>query len=200
MSDFNIRKSDKKKQIVYGEVYIPDIPDSDGEFMNREEIEKMAHGFMANQKTHKIDIQHDNKEYGLYAVESFIARKGDETFIEGSWVLGVHIPYADIWELVEKGELNGFSLEALVSKKQVEIELTLPVLLTGITEESDGHVHHYSVFIDEDGNFSGGSTNEVEGHSHTISRGTATDKTNGHSHRYSFVEYLLELEGNEEED
>ena len=34
--------------MVYGEVYVPDRKDKDGNFMAAETIEKMAHDFMKN--------------------------------------------------------------------------------------------------------------------------------------------------------
>ena len=44
------KKSDAKKQIVFGEVYVPNVRDTDGNFMTAETIEKMAHDFLANKK------------------------------------------------------------------------------------------------------------------------------------------------------
>ena len=85
-------------------------------------------------------------------------------------------------------------------RKESFLEMNCPVLLSGRTEKSDdGHRHHYSVFIDEEVNFSGGSTDEVEGHSHTIKSGTLTELKEDHVHKYSFIEAIMEL-GNEEEN
>ena len=44
------KKSDAKQQIVFGEVYVPDRRDTDGNFMTAETIEKMAHDFLANKR------------------------------------------------------------------------------------------------------------------------------------------------------
>ena len=44
------KKSDAKKQIVFGEVYVPDRKDTDGNFMTAETIEDMAHDFLVNGK------------------------------------------------------------------------------------------------------------------------------------------------------
>ena len=105
------KKSDAKKQIVYGEVYVPNVKDTDGNFMTAETIEKMAHDFMKNSRNTQIDKNHDGYKDKGYVVESFIARKGDPDFIEGAWVVGVHIPNTEIWQQVEKGTLTGFSIE-----------------------------------------------------------------------------------------
>lgn len=105
------KKSDSKKQIVYGEVYVPDRQDSDGNYMTVATIEKMAHDFMMNNRNRKISKSHDGNADKGCVVESFIAREGDPDFIAGSWVVGVHVPDAKIWKSIEDGELTGFSIE-----------------------------------------------------------------------------------------
>lgn len=107
----DFKKSDAKKQIVFGEVYIPDRRDTDGNFMTAETIEKMAHDFLANKKNSQISKNHDGNSNKGCVVESFIAREGDPDFIAGSWVVGVHVPDVEIWKQIEKGELTGFSIE-----------------------------------------------------------------------------------------
>ena len=105
------KKSDAKKQIVFGEVYVPDTKDTDGNFMTAETIEKMAHDFLANNKNFQIDREHDGNTNKGCVVESFIVRKGDPDFIEGSWVVGVYVPDIEIWKSIEKGDITGFSIE-----------------------------------------------------------------------------------------
>ena len=105
------KKSDTKKQIVFGEVYVPSRKDTDGNFMTAETIEKMAHDFLANKKNSQISKSHDGNADKGVVVESFIAREGDPDFIAGSWVVGVHVPDTEIWKSIENGELTGFSIE-----------------------------------------------------------------------------------------
>lgn len=109
----DFKKSDAKKQIVYGEVYVPDRKDTDGNFMTAETIEKMAHDFLISARTSRISKSHDGKENAGCVVESFIARDGDPDFITGSWVVGVHVPDVNIWKSIEDGELTGFSIEGV---------------------------------------------------------------------------------------
>ena len=111
-----VLKVDAEKRLVYGEVYPPGLPDTDGDFMTAEEIEKMAHGFMRRFSQGNVDSQHDRRENGSVVVESFIAREGDPTFIPGSWVVGVFVEDDRVWEGVKKGEFNGFSMDAMVKK------------------------------------------------------------------------------------
>jgi len=54
-------KKDGDEQIVYGEVYSPNRPDSQNEYMTRVEIRKMAHQFLRSAKCNQIDLMHGNK-------------------------------------------------------------------------------------------------------------------------------------------
>lgn len=188
-----VKKTDDELQIVWGEVYAPNIPDSQGDFMNAEEIRKMAYGFLASGKVKKIDVNHDNNLYGCALVESFIAQSGDPTYIEGSWVVGVHIPNPALWKLVKDGKLNGFSMEAMAVKKESLLELDIPSVIKGeVIKDDTGHSHEFEVSFDSDGNFVGGHTTKAEdGHFHMIVKGTVTETTAGHTHRFSFVEGLV---------
>lgn len=185
----------QKKRIVYGEVYPPDRIDSDKEYMTAEEIEKMAHDFLRQKMNDQIDVMHENKTYeGVCVVESFIARDGDPDFIPGSWVVGVHIPDDELWGMVEKGELNGFSMEALVKTMEKEVTVDVPPVVSGLTSKSEDHQHRFYVTYDQDGNFKGGTTDVVKGHSHRIRGGTVTDVVNDHSHRFSSVDNIKVVE------
>ena len=110
-SVIEFKKSDSKQQIVFGEVYVPNRKDTDGNFMTAETVEKMAHDFMLNQRNSQISKAHDGDNSKGCVVESFIAREGDPDFITGSWVVGVHVPDNNVWADIEKGNLTGFSLE-----------------------------------------------------------------------------------------
>ena len=189
-----VLKKDAKQRLVFGEVYAPNRPDSDGEFMVAESITKMAYKFMRERKLNKVDSMHSNVLVdGASVVESFIARKGDPDFIEGAWVVGVHIPKDEDWEKVEKGEWNGFSIEAMVTKVPVDVTIELPPIISGKTMKSGEveHIHSFHVAYDEHGRFLGGKTDTVEGHYHTIKRGTMTDEASSHTHRFSHIEDVM---------
>jgi hypothetical protein len=183
-----VRKADDEKQIVYGEVYAPGVPDSQGDVMTAEEIEKTAYGFMEAMRLTKIDTNHDLQDNGSYVVESFIARKGDPTFIEGSWVIGLKVPDKKLWKMVKSGELNGFSFDGEGYGTEKKVTVDLPEKLNGVTQEAEDHVHTFVVKFDATGQFLGGETDTVDGHKHKIVKGTATEQAMGHRHRFSFVE------------
>lgn len=194
MSKNLVMKGDvPERQLVYSEVYAPNRPDSDGEYMDAETILKMAHDFAKNMRLDQIDVEHDGQvREGVCVVESFIARKGDPDFIEGAWVVGVHVENPELWEMVKKGEINGFSVEALVAKQAEEVEIEMPPVVTGKTSKSEEHEHQFFVTYDENGHFLGGVTDEVNGHRHQIFKGTVTEESSHHTHRFSSVD-LLEI-------
>lgn len=179
-----IRRFDSKKQIVYGEVYAPNVLDTYGEFMTAGDIELMAHRFMKLDLANVIDTNHDNVANGSYPVESFIATKHDPDFSEGAWVLGVKVPDADVWAKVENGELNGYSFQSMVKPKDVEIEYTVIRDHVGFTEDHDDHTHVYFLQVDDMGCVKGGYTDTVNGHSHKITRASVTEVSGAHSHRF----------------
>lgn len=189
-----IKKFDDEQQLVFGEVYAPGFPDSQGDFMSAETIQDMAHEFLRKGLVNAIDMNHSRELTGCYVVESFIARSDDPLFIPGSWVIGVKIPDPDIWSMVKSGELNGFSLDGSAVRVDTTLEIEMPLVLAGETEEADGHKHTFHVRFDAQGNFLGGATGPgPDGHVHRISRGTSTDDAEGHSHRFSFVEGILNV-------
>jgi Putative phage serine protease XkdF len=124
-------------------------------------------------------------------VESFIARKDDQTFIPDSWVVGVHVNDDTTWGKVKKGEINGFSLEALVLTEDQEVEIEVPPVISGRTDKVDGHEHEFYAAFDEEGKFLGGRTNMIDGHFHVIKSGTLTETAKEHSHRFSMMDDIV---------
>jgi hypothetical protein len=184
-------KQEGERQIVMGEVYAPDRPDSQGEYMTKEEILKMAHEFVRAKKMDQIDILHNNKVVkGCSVVESFVAPDGSKDFLPGSWVVAVHIPDLALWMAIKSGEINGFSMQALVTRHEHDVEIEIPPVVTGMTSKSEDHQHVFYVTYDDEGLFKGGVTNQVNGHQHRILAGTHTEDTEGHSHRFSSVDDL----------
>jgi hypothetical protein len=180
-----IKKIDADKQIVYGEVYAPNIIDTHGEMMLAVDIEKMAHKFMQLSYIERaIDTQHNQISNGSYPIESFIARKGDPDYTEGAWVLGVKITDSTIWQAVKEGKINGYSMQSMVRKLPAVVDLEITPSELGVTEKADGHTHMFFVRVDDDGKVSEGRTSADAGHSHLIRSGTATELSDGHAHRF----------------
>jgi len=126
----------EEQRVVIGAVYVPEQLDTHGDFMTAEEIRKGAYDYMRKADAlAQIDTNHDNVRTGSYVVESFISRKGDPDFkIEGTWVVGVHIPDDDVWEAVKRGEINGFSMEAEVQTRESSLLMPdYPASMIGMT-------------------------------------------------------------------
>ena len=185
------KKADAELQVVWGEVFAPGLPDSQGDIMNTDDIREMMFRFMKADRLRKIDVRHSTAESGCQVVECFQARDSDPDFIPGSWVLGVWCTEAT-WAEVKKGELNGFSLDGIGVRIDTTIEIDMPELLTGETAEAAGHHHSFVVKYDEAGHYCGGCTGPApDGHVHAIVKGAATEMAEGHNHRFSFVEGVL---------
>lgn len=199
-----IKKVDEELRIVWSEVYVPDFPDTQGDIMKADEIRKMAHRFLAEGLTKQVDVNHDNRcddgEIPGVVVESFIARKGDDLFVEDAWVTGVHVLDDEIWEAIKAGEINGFSMQANVFMRDVQLELELPddgvvVGKTNLASKGAGHTHSFRVRFSVEGEFLGGSTTGTEGapdHSHEIRATTVTEKAgeDTHNHGFSIVDAI----------
>lgn len=183
------------ERLVYGEVYAPLQVDTDEEAMTAEEIKKMAHGFLMDGFTSKIDVNHQQQESGCLIVESFLARKNDpDNFVEGSWVLGVKVLPDELWEAIQKGELNGFSFGGSApAKETITVLVSMTRRMVGSCEKSeDGgllppHDHSIDIEFDKDGTVTKGETSFDLGHKHSIQRTTATEKAMEHSHRLILI-------------
>jgi len=195
-----IAKLDEAKQIVFAEVYAPlQLPDTQGDFMNAEEIEKMAYRFMKEGRVANIDVSHDHEDSGALVVESFIVRPGDPDFTTGAWVLGVWLP-DHIWKEVQDGKLNGFSMFGRGEREHKVLELDIPDdgILKGETADAGIvlHTHPYMVSFDDAGKFQGGKSGPpmpaFDAHTHVIKSGTITEAggEDGHVHRFSFLEVI----------
>lgn len=178
-------------RLIYAEVYAPNRPDVHGEFMRSDTIMKAAHHFVKEGRMSNIDQNHDNQLLeGVTVVESFVARKGDPDFLEGAWVVGIHVDNDVVWKAIKSGEINGLSLEAYVKKEDRDVTIDIPNLITGTTSKQEDHEHVFYVTYDENGQFLGGRTNVVKGHSHEIAAGTVTEVASDHRHRFSSVDGL----------
>jgi hypothetical protein len=184
-----IKKYDEDRQMVWGEVYAPFVIDTWGDMMLPVDIETMAHRYLRDLAIKEtIDTNHDQKSNGSYPIESFIARDNDPDYTPGAWVLGVKVEDADIWTEIKKGNLNGFSFQALVRKVPSVVQIDIVPENIILTEENLGHTHIAYVRINDDGQVIGGRTSTDFDHSHEIFAGTATEeaKMDGKVHRHRY--------------
>ncbi len=185
-----IAKIDNDLQIAYGEVYLPDRLDTDGEYITAEGVTKMAHEFLAKGEVRVIDIMHDYVPVPAKIIESFVARKGDPDFIPFSWVIAIHVEDVAVWRLIKDGALNGFSMSGTTNLVPKDIEIEIPQVIDGETLENEGHTHTLTVQFSDAGEFMGGQTSYDHEHQHTIRGFSVTEPAQGHTHRYSIMDAI----------
>lgn len=191
-----IKKFDSARQMIWTEVYVPMVPDSQGEFMTAAEIESTAYNFMKGQRMYNVDTEHNLKKNETCVIESFIARDGDKDFIPGSWVVGMHVMNSDMWSKVEKGEVNALSMYGSGLRDECIVEMDIPDdgIIKGDTHAFDNHQHTFNLQFNEEGKVVKGETNEINingvSHKHIIKGGTVTEMASGHAHRYSVSDAL----------
>lgn len=200
--DLVIRKRDAavaKQQVAFGAVYAPGVIDSQRDFMRADEIRKAAYDFLRRGTTDAIDTQHDNQKNGAYVVESSLSKKGDPDFpIEGTWVVGIHVPNEELWGKIEKGEIGGLSMEVVARRIPDQDAPTRKNLFVngkakGRTFKTGDHEHEYEVSYGPNGEFLGGRTTPAEdGHFHIIKGGVTTEEHGDHRHRFSTLEHFEE--------
>lgn len=180
----------ESERIVSGEVYSPYDVDTDNEAMTPEEIRSMAFRFLSEGRVHKIDTMHNQQESGAVVVESYIAKKGDpDGFDEGAWILTVHVSPDELWNSVQKGELNCFSFSGDSFSFELDTEVVVPVHAKGETELSlpeapfPPHSHPIDLSFNENGRILPTATGDVLNHSHQVTKESATRSALGHSHR-----------------
>lgn len=189
-----VMKTVEERRIAYGEVYIPGVLDSHGDFMTVEDVLQAAHQFARDNLLGEVDVQHDGKTTSCHIVETFIAREGDPDFLADAWVIGMHVPSDKLWGAIKRGELNGFSMEALARREDAEITLNIPESVTGHTTTEHGHFHVFHARYNPDGSFAGGYTEEAAGHTHDIYSTTVTQPAgdDGHTHRFAAMDLLAQ--------
>ena len=176
------------ERLVTGQVYAPNTIDAHGHFITSEELKRVAHQFMMDGLATSIDLQHDNLPVDATIVETFIARKNDPDFEEGSWVATVKINDPVVWSMVKEGKINGYSFEILTYRQDMIVEIEYQSWYYGFTDPDprDKHTHPFIVHMDETGEIAWGKTGLGSDGSpaHPIHRSNLTDAASGHTHRY----------------
>jgi len=92
-------------------------------------IEKLAHSFFKNQNNNNSSLEHEVKLNGMSVVEGWIVEDPDndkskaygKTYEKGTWVTMMKVDNDDVWNKVKSGEVKGFSIDALLSLKPLEL-------------------------------------------------------------------------------
>lgn len=116
----NLIEKNDEKQIAYGVVYGPrSTPDTQNDLMDAEEVERMAHSFLARKiagQQEAIDLQHQVTVSlkDAIPVESYVAPQdfniNGYDVHKGDWVLATYIPDTEMWNMVKSGEVKAYSI------------------------------------------------------------------------------------------
>jgi len=117
-------KIDKHKQLVYGVFLWPEEADHDGDVISAEDIEKVAHRFVADYRA--IDEMHKDI-ISAEIVESAVAWEDDMNYYgkklkKGAWFGAIKIHDKDVWEKVLTGEYKAFSVRIAGVREPIEEE------------------------------------------------------------------------------
>lgn len=116
-------KAVPERQIVYGIVLKPHVPDAHGDIFTPEEIERAAHAYLARSRL--LDWRHERllpPSQGV-PVESFIAPVDfswqGKRIPAGSWVLATHIQDPDLWKEILSGKIRAYSIRGFGLRRPV---------------------------------------------------------------------------------
>lgn len=121
------------KHIIVGCALVPDKPiyrrDGDEEFyikFSTETIEKLAHQYLANDRVYSFSTDHKDVADDVYIIETWLKTSENDKSKDydldvpiGSWMVMAKVENDEIWNRIKEGELQGFSIEAVVDLKEI---------------------------------------------------------------------------------
>lgn len=131
---------DEEKRLLLGAALIPNkkiYRNIDGnEFyitFKEDTIEKLAHSFFKKQYNNNSSLEHNVKLNGMSVVEGWIVENPNndksnnygKTYEKGTWVTMMKVDNDEVWEKVKSGEVKGFSIDALLSLKPLQLSNNL---------------------------------------------------------------------------
>lgn len=130
----------EEKYIGYTEGFIATTSvDSDGDMLAPDAIESMASQLRSNPKLRTVYLNHDMSQPVSEIIEFEVRRKGDW---KGLWVkVGVFADRADVWRMMERGELTGFSFGARVSEAKT-------VNSIGVDSNNPSEKYNFQIEVD----------------------------------------------------
>jgi outer membrane murein-binding lipoprotein Lpp len=126
--DFAVRKADDTRQIVYGIAYpVGDAHnlDTQGDFADAQEVERMAYAFMAKGRSaYGVDRDHSYRALEkAFVAESWLVRKGDPIFgapeDEGAWAVGIKIAEQALYDELKKTGYRGLSIAGTCEREEI---------------------------------------------------------------------------------
>ena len=115
-----------EKHLAYGVVLKPGVPDSQGDIITPDDIERAAHNWMKRSRIYDHQHQTTLWEGEAIPVESWIApfdltpELGWPKYTpKGSWILTSYIPDPVIWEQVKTGKVKAYSIRGWGKRRRL---------------------------------------------------------------------------------
>lgn len=123
-----IYKSMPEERIAIGVILRPNYQDAQADIMSPEEVRKAAHWYMENGQTIKLrhgkDPVQGDKPLQATVLESYIAPVdfplGNGQVLKGDWVGAVRIDDQGVWDKIQSGEYQGFSVGGLGTRQEIQ--------------------------------------------------------------------------------
>ena len=133
LSSHVLLQEDKKRNMVYGPVLIPNkeilrVNDKGEEYLIEfpaETIQKAQEMFMKNGYQNEATYEHAVKINGVTVVESWIKESENDKSVHlgfdypiGTWFVGQKVDNVELREKIMSGEVKGFSIEGYFSERE----------------------------------------------------------------------------------
>ncbi len=124
-----LAKAEEDEQIVVGVVLQPETTDAQGEIYSESVVKKASHKFLTDyNKITELGLMHKSFRQDFELLESYIAPQdlviNGSPIKKGSWVIAVKVLDPEVWELVKKGAITGFSIGGLALVENLDAEET----------------------------------------------------------------------------
>lgn len=103
----------------------PFKPDTQADVYSKSDVRKACHVWMEYYGA--IDLMHSWRAIGkedVRVLECYIApcefKLGDDTVLEGSWMLGIRVVNDDLWKAVKAGDLGAYSIGGTANRVPLE--------------------------------------------------------------------------------
>lgn len=182
-----IRSEDQR--LVEGIIYAPYQLDTYNTMMLPEDIIRMCNDFNTNRMYFAVDHEHDEKDSGCEIIRNWIAGANDpDGYPEGAWV-GITKVHNDLmWDMVKRGEINGYSIHCFAGEVKFSGIVNYTRTAAGTTENASDckilpdHAHEVTILFRKDGSVVSTKTSVALGHSHDVFYATSTETAFEHSH------------------
>lgn len=120
---FTKQDDTEDERFVFGVVLVPDEVDAQQDTYTAEEIRKAAHSFMEFFGG-RVKLMHQGSPVeGIKVLETYLTKVEEthagETFPIGTWLLAVRVVDDDLWQMVQTGAFQGFSIGGTAVKEPI---------------------------------------------------------------------------------